>query len=44
VIYGIFYGLFIGFGYLAPIKNCYDHLPNKKGKKNIIKVYALGLV
>jgi hypothetical protein len=30
--YGIFFGMFIGFGYLAPIKNCYEHIPNRKGK------------
>jgi hypothetical protein len=26
-LYGIAFGLFIGYGYLAPIKNCYDYLP-----------------
>lgn len=31
IIYGIFFGLFIGFGYLAPIKNCYLHIPHLKG-------------
>jgi hypothetical protein len=31
VIYGILFGLFIGFGYLAPIKNCYQHIPHLKG-------------
>jgi hypothetical protein len=23
ILYGIVFGLFIGFGYLAPVKNCY---------------------
>lgn len=32
VIYGLIYGLFIGYGYMAPLKNCYDHMPNRKGK------------
>ena len=32
LLYGIVYGLFIGYGYMAPLKNCYDHLPNRKGK------------
>lgn len=31
IIYGILFGLFIGFGYLAPIKNCYLHIPHLKG-------------
>jgi hypothetical protein len=39
VIYGIVFGLFIGFGYLAPIKNCYQHIPHLKGTANIMQVY-----
>jgi hypothetical protein len=31
LLYGPVYGFFIGYGYMAPIKNCYDHLPNRKG-------------
>jgi hypothetical protein len=31
LFYGIFYGLFIGYGYMAPIKNCYEHIPQRKG-------------
>ncbi len=30
-VYGIVFGIFIGFGYLAPIKNCYSHIPHLKG-------------
>lgn len=30
--YGILFGLFLGYGYLIPIRNCYDYLPNQKGK------------
>jgi hypothetical protein len=40
VIYGLIYGLFIGYGYMAPLKNCYDHLPNRKGKPPPIQVSA----
>lgn len=29
--YGVLYGLSIGLGYLAPVKNAYLHLPNRKG-------------
>ena len=35
VLYGFTYGFFIGYGYLAPLKNTYEHLPNKKGKSSI---------
>jgi nitrate/nitrite transporter NarK len=31
VLYGIVFGLFIGYGYMAPIKNCYQHIPELKG-------------
>ncbi len=31
LIYGIFFGCFIGFGYMAPLKNCYEHIPERKG-------------
>jgi hypothetical protein len=31
VVYGIVFGMFIGFGYLAPVKNCYSHIPHLKG-------------
>jgi len=33
IVYGCLYGFFIGYGYMAPLKNCYDHLPDRKGKK-----------
>ncbi len=29
--YGIVFGLFIGYGYFAPVKNCYEQIPDKKG-------------
>jgi hypothetical protein len=32
IFYGMVFGLFIGFGYVAPVKNCYEHIPDKKGK------------
>jgi hypothetical protein len=32
LLYGIVFGIFIGYGYLAPIKNCYEHIPHLKGK------------
>lgn len=44
LFYGIVFGLFIGFGYVAPVKNCYEHIPDKKGIKNLTKVYALVFV
>lgn len=31
VFYGIFNGLSIGFGYIAPVKNAYTHFPDRKG-------------
>jgi len=31
LFYGITFGVFIGYGYLAPIRNCYDYLPDRKG-------------
>ncbi len=35
LIYGIAFGISIGFGYVAPLKNCYEHIPDKKGNFNI---------
>ena len=32
MLYALVFCLFIGYGYLAPIKNCYQHIPHKKGK------------
>ena len=29
--YGICFGLFLGYCYLIPIRNCYDYLPEQKG-------------
>ena len=40
---GVF-GFFIGFGYLAPLKNTFEHLPNRKGNKSIIQDYVVELV
>lgn len=31
LLYGICFGTFIGFGYLAGVRNCYDYLPTQKG-------------
>jgi len=39
VIYGILFGMFIGYGYMAPIKNCYEHIPDRKG----MIIYYIGL-
>ena len=35
LLYGVVFGLFIGYGYLAPIKNCYEHIPQRKGKLDV---------
>jgi hypothetical protein len=32
LLYGVMFGVCIGYGYMAPLKNCYEHLPNRKGK------------
>lgn len=32
LVYGLIFGLFIGYGYMAPIKNCYEHIPDRKGR------------
>jgi len=32
MIYGVAFGVSIGFGYVAPLKNCYEHIPDRKGK------------
>lgn len=44
LLYGIVFGLFIGYGYLAPIKNCYEHLPGRKGKISFIQVFVVEYV
>ncbi len=31
LLYGVLFGLFLGYGYLVPVRNCYDYLPEKKG-------------
>lgn len=31
LIYGVLFGLFLGYGYLVPVRNCYDYLAEKKG-------------
>ena len=31
LIYGVAFGCFIGLGYMAPMKNCYEHIPDRKG-------------
>lgn len=33
LIYGVAFGCFIGLGYMAPMKNCYDHIPDRRGKE-----------
>jgi hypothetical protein len=33
--YGVWFGLFLGYGYLIPIRNCYDYLPDRKGKPSL---------
>ena len=35
--YGVLFGLFIGYGYLAGVRNCYDYLPDQKGRFIIIE-------
>jgi nitrate/nitrite transporter NarK len=35
LLYGVLFGLFIGFGYLAPMKNCFEHIPDRKGNKYV---------
>ena len=35
LIYGICFGVAIGFGYVAPLKNCYEHIPDKKGSLKV---------
>ena len=42
VVYGVLFGLFMGFGYIAPIKNCYEHIPKQKGNIVNMKVFAAG--
>lgn len=42
LIYGIVFGMFIGFGYLAPIKNCYQHIPQLKGTNLMYFRYRYG--
>lgn len=44
VLYGMVYGFFIGFGYMAPLKNCYDHLPDRKGSIHLTQDSAVALV
>jgi len=31
IFYGFSYGFSIGIGYFPPLKNCYLHLPHRKG-------------
>ena len=42
LVYGVFFGLFIGYGYLTPIRNCYDYLPNRKGMPYCMQECAVG--
>lgn len=35
LLYGVMFGLFIGFGYLAPMKNCFEHIPDRKGNRYV---------
>lgn len=41
LLYGVVFGFFIGYGYMAPLKNCYDHLPNRKGNRKLTKGYVV---
>lgn len=43
LIYGIVFGIFIGFGYLAPIKNCYEHIPQLKGLCSGVCILGYGI-
>lgn len=43
VFYGVCYGFSIGIGYFPPLKNCYLHLPNRKGLCSGICMSGFGL-
>lgn len=43
LVYGVVFGLFIGYGYMAPIKNCYSHLPDRKGLCSGVCLTGFGL-
>lgn len=43
LIYGFLFGLFIGYGYLAPIKNCYEHIPTRKGLCSGVCIFGFGI-
>ena len=35
LLYGVVFGMFLGYGYLNPIKNAVEHIPTKKGKTSL---------
>ena len=43
VCYGIFFGVFIGYGYMAPIKNCYEYIPTWKGLCSGVCIFGYGI-
>lgn len=43
IFYGFTYGISIGFGYYPPLKNCYLHLPKRKGLCSGICMSGFGL-
>jgi OFA family oxalate/formate antiporter-like MFS transporter len=43
VFYGLFYGISIGIGYFPPVKNCYLHLPTRKGLCSGVCMSGFGL-
>ena len=43
IFYGCCYGVSIGIGYFPPIKNCYLHLPSRKGLCSGICLSGFGL-
>ena len=44
LIHAFGFNMSIGFGYMAPIKNCVEHIPKMKGTYYIIKVCAVEFV
>jgi MFS family permease len=43
IFYGCCYGVCIGMGYFPPVKNCYLHLPSRKGLCSGICMCGFGL-
>jgi hypothetical protein len=36
--------MFIGYGYMAPIKNCYEHIPKLKGNQLSMQAFVVEFV